>query len=110
MYFLNYKFSLNNLLDYNMYFLYYKFSLILLLGIKMYFLHYKFSLIILLGFKMYFLAHLAHSANVSFWDRAVSVVSRRASSVVRRPSTIYSNIFFSKITDGKVIKLCIDVP
>ena len=57
-----------------------------------------------------FLAHLAHSAKVSFWDRAVSVVRRRASSVVRRPSTIYLNIFFSKTTDGKVIKLCIDVP
>ena len=28
-----------------------------------------------------FLAHLAHSANVSFWDCAVSVVRRRASSV-----------------------------
>ena len=50
-----------------------------------------------------FLAHLAHSAKVSFWDGAVSVVRRRA-------STIYLNIFFSKTTDGNVIKLCIDVP
>ena len=50
-----------------------------------------------------FLAHLAHGAKVSFWDCAVSVVRRRA-------STIYLNIFFSKTTDGKVIKLCIDVP
>ena len=49
-----------------------------------------------------FLAHLAYGAKVSFWDRAVSVVRRRA-------STIYLNIF-SKTTDGKVIKLCIDVP
>ena len=57
-----------------------------------------------------FLAHLAHSAKVSFWDHAVSVVVRRPSSVVRRASTIYLNIFFSKTTDGKVIKLCIDVP
>ena len=29
-----------------------------------------------------FLAHLAHSAKVSFWDSAVSVVCRRLSSVV----------------------------
>ena len=34
------------------------------------------------------LAHLAHSAKVSFWDRAVSVVRRRASCVVRRPSCV----------------------
>jgi len=96
MYFLNYKFSLNNLLDYNMYFLYYKFSLILLLGIKMYFLHYKFSLIILLGFKMYFLAHLAHSAKVSFWDRAVSVVVRRASTIYLTHSILAPTIVVGK--------------
>ena len=36
-----------------------------------------------------FLAHLAHSAKVSFWDRAVSVVRRRpSSSVVRRASSV----------------------
>ena len=61
-------------------------------------------------FHFIFLAHLAYSTKVSFWDRAVSVVRRRASCVVRRASTIYLNIFFSKTTDGKVIKLCIDVP
>ena len=31
--------------------------------------------------KLSFLAHLAHSAKVSFWDRAVSVVCRRPSCV-----------------------------
>ena len=39
------------------------------------------------GFQV-FLAHLEHSANMSFWDRAVSVARRRASSVVRRPSCV----------------------
>ena len=38
--------------------------------------------------KVHFLAHLAHSAKVSFWDRAVSVVRRRASSVVRRSCVV----------------------
>ena len=57
-----------------------------------------------------FLAHLAHSAQVSFWDRAMSVVRRRHSCVVRYASIIFLNIFFSKITVEKVIKLCIDVP
>ena len=33
------------------------------------------------------LAHLAHSAKVSFWDCAVSVVRRRASSGVRQQFT-----------------------
>ena len=35
-------------------------------------------------FQLAFLAHLAHSAKVSFWDRALSVVRRRASSCVVR--------------------------
>ena len=51
----------------------------------------------------FILAHLAHSAKVSFWDRAVSVVRRRASSVVRRASTIYLNIFFSDSTGPRVL-------
>ena len=42
-----------------------------------------------------FLAHLAHSAKVSFWDRVVSVV--------RRPATIYLNIFFSDSTGPRVL-------
>ena len=39
----------------------------------------------------YFLAHLAHSAKVSFWESAVSVVRRRVSCVVCRVSSV--NIF-----------------
>ena len=37
--------------------------------------------------KHILLAHLAHSAKVSFWDRALSVVRRRPSSVVRQQFT-----------------------
>ena len=40
-----------------------------------------------------FLAHLAHSAKVSFWDRAVSVDRRRPSCVVRRPSCVVCQQF-----------------
>ena len=54
-------------------------------------------------YKEPFLAHLAHSAKVSFWDRALSVVRRRASCVVCRASTIYLNIFFSDSTGPRVL-------
>ena len=45
-----------------------------------------------MGKSLLLLAHLAHSAKVSFLDRAVSVVRPRASSSVRRPSCI-NNLF-----------------
>ena len=58
---------------------------------------------VLQGVEGVLLAHLAHSAKVSFWDGAVSVVRRRASSVVRRASTIYLNIFFSDSTGPRAL-------